>query len=56
MMDTINRMNTTIQMNNLAVQGTNGSDITITQVLIIIGIGLVLGGVVIAVMNWLFDR
>ena len=56
MTNTINRMNTIVQTSNLTAQGMNGSDLTLTQVLIAVGIGLVLGGVLIAVVNWLLNR
>ena len=56
MMNTINTMNTVTQTSNLVVQSMNGSDLTLTHILIIVGGGLVLGGVLIAVVNWLLNR
>jgi hypothetical protein len=56
MMNTINTMNRIAQTSNLAVQSLNGSDLTVTHLLIAVGGGLVLGGVLIAVVNWLLNR
>ena len=56
MMNTINRVNTMVQANNLAVQSMNVSDLTLTQVLIAVGVGLVLGGVLIAIVSWLLNK
>jgi hypothetical protein len=56
MMNTVMRMNTVVQTTNLAIQNANGTDLTLTHVLIIVGGGLVLGGVLIAVVNWLLNR
>ena len=56
MMNTINTMNRIAQTSNLVVQSMNGSDLTLTHVLIAVGGGLVLGGVLIALANWLLKR
>ena len=55
-MNTVVRMNTVVQTTNLAIQSANGTDLTLTHVLIIVGGGLVVGGVLIAVVNWLLNR
>lgn len=49
-------MNTMVQRNNLMIQSMNGSDITTTEALVAIGIGLVLGVVLMVVVNWLMNR
>ena len=56
MMNTINTMNTVAQTTNLAVQSMNGFDLTLTHALIAVGVGLVLGGILIAVVKWLLNR
>jgi NhaP-type Na+/H+ or K+/H+ antiporter len=56
MMNTVNRLNTVVQTSNLAIQSANGSDITTTEALIAIGVGLVLGVVIFVVAKWLMDR
>jgi NhaP-type Na+/H+ or K+/H+ antiporter len=38
------------------VQSANGSDITTTEALIAVGVGLVLGVVIFIVANWLMNR
>ena len=55
-MNTVNRLNAVVQTNNLAVQSANGSDITTTEALIAVGVGLVLGVVIFVVANWLMNR
>lgn len=52
----MNTMNTIVQTSNLTVQSMNCSDLTLTHVLIAVVGGLVLGGVIIAVVNWLLNR
>lgn len=49
-------MNTIVQRNNLVMQSMNGSDITTTEALIALGVGLALGVVIMVVVNWLMNR
>ena len=56
-------MNTIIQRNNLIIQNINlmtqninSSDITTTEALVALGIGLVLGVVLMLIVNWLMNR
>jgi hypothetical protein len=56
-------MNTIIQRNNLIIQNINlmtqninSSDITTTEALAALGIGLALGVVLMLIVNWLMNR
>ena len=56
MMNTVQRLNTIVQTNNLTMQSMNGSDLTTTQVLIVFGISLVVGAALMGLVSWLLNR
>ena len=55
-LNTINTINRTIQLNNLTKVASNGSDLSVSAIVIAILVGIVLGVGVFALVNWLLDR
>ncbi len=55
-LNTMNTVNRTIQLNNLARVVSNGSDLSVGGVVIATLIGIVLSVGAIALVNWLLDR
>ena len=55
-LNTINMVNRTIQLNNLAKVASNGSDLSVGGIVIAILVGIVLSVGIMALANWLLDR
>ena len=55
-LNTMNTVNRTIQLNNLARVASNGSDLSINGIVITILVSIVLSAGVIALVHWLLNR